>query len=111
MEASRRPLGDVLEAPRAVLEAFGGSWGPSGRSGDRLGGVLGARGAALEAYKSRLGRFPGRHGAVLGALRSMLEPYGELPRRFWTRPDGSGQRLADLLISIVFCLRMFIVFR
>ena len=98
-----------MEAPRGVLDAFGESWGPSGCSGDRLGSVLGARGAALEAYKSHLGRFPGRHGAVLGALSAMLEPYGELPRPFWTCPDGSGQRLADLLIFVVFSM-VFVVF-
>ena len=71
---------------------------------------MGAREAALEAYKSRLGRFPGRHGAVLGALRSMLEPYGEIPRPFWTRPDSSRQRLADLLKFIVFVQRIVLVF-
>ena len=72
-------------------------WGP-------LGGVLGARGAALEAYRSRLGRFPGRHRAVLGALGAMLEPSGELPRPLWTRPDGSWQHVADLLIFFVFSM-------
>ena len=66
---------------------------------DHPGGILGAREVA---YKSRLGRFTGRHGAVLGALRATLEPYGELPRPFWTRPDGSGQRLADVLHFIFF---------
>ena len=80
------------------LEGLGGLLGALGTVWE--GGVLGARPTALEAYKSCLGRFPGRHGAVLGALRAMLEPYGEVPRPFWPRPDGSGQRLVDLLFFI-----------
>ena len=37
---------------------------------------MGGPGAALEAYKRRLGGSLGRLGAVLGALEAMLEPSG-----------------------------------
>ena len=87
---------------RADLEAFGESQTLPGRSGDRPGGVLGALGAVLKAYKRRLGRPLGRLGDVLEPLEAMLEPFGELPRPFWTHPDSSWQHVADLLNFIVF---------
>ena len=58
------------------MEALGEPWGRLGRSGDRPGGVLGARGAVLEAYKRHLGGSQRRLGAALGALEAMLEPSG-----------------------------------
>ena len=58
--------------------SLGGLWkvsgGRPGRSGDRLGVVLGARGAVLEAYTKRLGgprlpwSCPGRCGGHVGAV-------------------------------------------
>ena len=85
MEASWR----LPEPSWRLLENLGGALGA-------LGAVLGP-GAILEAYKRRLGDSLGCLGAVLGAVKVILEPYGELPRQFWTRPDSSWQHLADLL--------------
>ena len=63
-----------MEAPRAVLEALGATWGRLGRAGGGPEGVLGRPGAVLEAYKRRLGGSLCRLGAVLRALEATLEP-------------------------------------
>ena len=57
--------GSILEV---FLEPPEQLWAP--------GGVLGAPGAVLKAYKRRLGRSLGRHRAVLGSLEAMLEQSG-----------------------------------
>ena len=93
--------GELLEASRKLPE-------PTLSPLESLRRFLGALGTVLEASWQlsglswrRLGGSTGRHGAFLVALGAMLEPYGELPMPFWTCPDGSGQRLADLLNIIV----------
>ena len=96
-----------MEAPRAVSEALGESWRPPGRSGGRPGGVSRARGAVLKPCERRLVSSQGCHGAVSGPLEAVLEPSGALPRPLWTHPDSSGQRLANLLNSIVFSIVFF----
>ena len=65
---SNASSGELLEASWKLPEP---TWRPLAslrRSGDRPGGVLGALGAVLKAYKRRLGRSLGRLGAVLGPL-------------------------------------------
>ncbi len=72
-----RPLG----GSRVLLEALGGSWG-------RLGGVLGALGAVLDASWELLGPSWRRPGGFLGAIEAILEASWELLGLAWRRLTG-----------------------